>query len=323
MKVIIVCICVAVALGAQLSSPEFASPYQQNEEMDEFTAAMLEATDDPYDEAAEENVDDADLSDDEDIVDGGEIEDEVLYANVTGDGMIEVEDMVISPDMFDVMFPHLPDHPENSASASIHRRAALSSSSKLWPSGRIYFAYHSLLSGSKSKIRAAMSEWEKYTCLKFYYRKSGATKYTQIRNSDGRCSSTLGYTGRLQYINLGKNCYSHRTLLHEIGHTLGLIHEHQHPSRDNYVTIIWNNVNPEKVSNFKSKSGVSSYGFAYDPLSVMHYTAKSFKKSGCKYPCYTIQSKKGSSQTRLIGTGKNLSKKSDIPIIKKMYRCSK
>lgn len=40
------CICVAVALGAQLSSPEFASPYQQNEEMDEFTAAMLEATDD-------------------------------------------------------------------------------------------------------------------------------------------------------------------------------------------------------------------------------------------------------------------------------------
>lgn len=32
-----------------------------------------------------------------------------------------------------------------------------------------------------------MSEWEKYTCLKFYYRKSGATKYTQIRNSDGRC----------------------------------------------------------------------------------------------------------------------------------------
>lgn len=47
-----------------------------------------------------------------DIVDGGEIEDEVLYANVTGDGMIEVEDMVISPDMFDVMFPHLPDHPE-------------------------------------------------------------------------------------------------------------------------------------------------------------------------------------------------------------------
>ena len=52
-----------------------------------------------------------------------------------------------------------------------------------------------------------------------------------------RCSSTLGYTGRLQHINLGKNCYAHRTLLHEIGHTLGLIHEHQHPLRDTYVTV--------------------------------------------------------------------------------------
>ena len=38
--------CVVVtALGAQLSSPQFETPYQQNEEMDEFTAAMREATD--------------------------------------------------------------------------------------------------------------------------------------------------------------------------------------------------------------------------------------------------------------------------------------
>ena len=38
--------CVVVtALGAQLSSPHFETPYQQNEEMDEFTAAMREATD--------------------------------------------------------------------------------------------------------------------------------------------------------------------------------------------------------------------------------------------------------------------------------------
>ena len=39
-------------------------------------------------------------------------ENELLYANVTDDGMIQIEDMVVSPDMFGVMFPHLADHSE-------------------------------------------------------------------------------------------------------------------------------------------------------------------------------------------------------------------
>ena len=47
-----------------------------------------------------------------DKVDGDVTENEVLYANVTDDGMIQIEDMVVSPDMFGVMFPHLADHSE-------------------------------------------------------------------------------------------------------------------------------------------------------------------------------------------------------------------
>ena len=38
-------------------------------------------------------------------------ESETLTARIDADGMIEIEDMIISPDMFRVMFPSVENHP--------------------------------------------------------------------------------------------------------------------------------------------------------------------------------------------------------------------
>lgn len=56
-------------------------------------------------------------------------------------------------------------------------------------------------------------------------------------------------------------------------------------------------------------------------LCVIAFLFQSFKKPGCQKPCFTIQSKEGLKITNLFGGSKHLSKKSDIPIINKMYRC--
>lgn len=37
---------------------------------------------------------------------------------------------------------------------------------------------------------------------------------------------------------------SSRVCLHELGHILGLEHEHNRPDRDNYITILWDNIMP-------------------------------------------------------------------------------
>lgn len=61
--------------------------------------------------------------------------------------------------------------------------------------------------------------------------------------------------------------------LHEIGHALGLVHEHQLPNRDNHIDILWDNVKPEWKQWFEkySSSEISDNDVPYDLSSVMHY----------------------------------------------------
>ena len=57
---------------------------------------------------------------------------------------------------------------------------------------------------------------------------------------------------------------------HEIGHCLGWHHEQSRPDRDNYVTVKFENILPDKESNF-AKYEVDTYGVPYDVVSIMHY----------------------------------------------------
>ena len=61
--------------------------------------------------------------------------------------------------------------------------------------------------------------------------------------------------------------------LHESGHAIGLVHEHQLPERDNYISIRYSNVAPTMRQWFNkyNSDAVDSMGVEYDYASVMHY----------------------------------------------------
>lgn len=59
--------------------------------------------------------------------------------------------------------------------------------------------------------------------------------------------------------------------LHEIGHALGFYHEQARPDRDEYVTILSQNINPDKLRNFLIKPSSKTYSTLYDYGSIMHY----------------------------------------------------
>ena len=57
--------------------------------------------------------------------------------------------------------------------------------------------------------------------------------------------------------------------------------------RDDYVTILTNNIRPDMMHNFNKNSGYNAFGVRYDGLSIMHYSNRAFSTNGQ----YTIVSK--------------------------------
>lgn len=50
-----------------------------------------------------------------------------------------------------------------------------------------------------------------------------------------------------------------------------MFHEHTRPDRDDYITVLYENIDDAKESNFDIHPESLTYGYAYDYGSVMHY----------------------------------------------------
>ena len=59
---------------------------------------------------------------------------------------------------------------------------------------------------------------------------------------------------------------------HLIGHVLGFFHEQSRPDREDYVKIIYENIKPDKITDFEyyPSSVINNFGFPYDYSSIMH-----------------------------------------------------
>ena len=64
--------------------------------------------------------------------------------------------------------------------------------------------------------------------------------------------------------------------MHELGHSIGIKHEHQRPDREDYVDFHIENVNVNKTGNFDllSWNKFEAFSVPYDYSSLWHYGFK-------------------------------------------------
>jgi hypothetical protein len=127
-------------------------------------------------------------------------------------------------------------------------------------------------------IKKAIQHWNAKTSIRFVPRAKQAD-YVRIDYVPGGAYSDVGRRGGKQTVSIGKDCPM-GSVAHELGHAVGLWHEHCRNDRDKFVTIDESNIKEGCEGNFMQNwiDGVAAPTVdlgPYDYGSLMHYSGKS------------------------------------------------
>uniref|UniRef100_A0A8R1HWL7 Metalloendopeptidase n=1 Tax=Caenorhabditis japonica TaxID=281687 RepID=A0A8R1HWL7_CAEJA len=196
-----------------------------------------------------------------------------------------------------------------------HKRNGVSRSAKLWPNARIPYAISPHYSPHERALLAkAVKQYHEKTCIRFVPRQAGEPDYLFIGKVDG-CFSEVGRTSGVQVLSLDNGCMEYATIIHEMMHVVGFYHEHERWDRDNFIDIIWQNIDRGALDQFGKVdlSKTSYYGQPYDYKSILHYDSLAFSKNG--FPTMLPKMKSAT-----IGNARDFSEV-DIAKINRMYNC--
>ncbi|XP_034948724.1 zinc metalloproteinase nas-4-like [Chelonus insularis] len=214
----------------------------------------------------------------------------------------------------------------------IMMRSGLSSTTARWPGGIIPYMISPWFDTTQYQlIMEAMEDFHRNTCIRFVPYTGDTNDYIRITAGNTGCWSSVGRIGGRQDVNLQTpGCVIKKgTVIHELMHAVGFIHEQSRYDRDDYVAIQWQNIKPGSDINFKKAAAGTTdpFGVKYDYGSVMHYSSNAFSANG--RPTIIPKENKGfldffdmlqGRSKPTLGQREGFSKL-DIRKIRKMYRC--
>ena len=93
----------------------------------------------------------------------------------------------------------------------------------------------------RAAIARGIMTLQEETCVKIVPKEDHDADYVWMRRGPG-CAAHVGRIGGQQWLFLGQGCFSLETVVHELMHAVGFIHEQSRPDRDEYVKIKWENI---------------------------------------------------------------------------------
>lgn len=150
---------------------------------------------------------------------------------------------------------------------------------RTWPEGKVpYRIVPEMPKRIRERIDSAIMKWESQTPLRFIAMDSsgasGVRYFAQFNYHGSKgCNAQVGMRDQgkevnVTRVNIGDRC-SVGQIMHEIGHTIGLVHEHQRPGRDEVLVIHWDNIHDEKKQFFELKE--NALRDSIDLNSIMMY----------------------------------------------------
>ena len=157
----------------------------------------------------------------------------------------------------------------------------------LWPKvGGQYQIPYVVASGSgdTTNLNAAISQFNSTFSNIQFVAYTTQTDYVSFyfdpNNFSGECEAIVGRAGGEQQVGGSAAC-TVATILHEMGHTVGLWHEQSRPDRNTYVSVNYGNLIKGSISNFNQiYDNAQTFGTYFDYASIMEYPAFSFSRNG-------------------------------------------
>ncbi|XP_063779729.1 meprin A subunit beta-like isoform X2 [Pseudophryne corroboree] len=170
---------------------------------------------------------------------------------------------------------------------------------------------------AKGVILKAFERYRLKTCINFTPW-NGEKNYISVFKDDGCYSYVGNLQNGKQQLSIGSGCDTVEIVQHELLHALGFHHEQSRSDRDDYLTIMMEDIQPGKEGNFKSYDDktTSFLNVPYDYTSIMHYAKTAFQKGSNP----TIIPKKPQF-TNIIGKQTDLSD-GDVLKLNQLYNCS-
>jgi hypothetical protein len=139
-----------------------------------------------------------------------------------------------------------------------------------WPAGEMPLVFDGIDDSKQQQLLTYCGAWTAFTGVRCV-RRTDQARFVIVRADKEGCFASVGApTNGNGIINLGSSfCWEPYHAIHELGHGFGLMHEHQRPNRDDYISIVPENIQPGDANFVIVPSNRAATEYDFD--SITHY----------------------------------------------------